>query len=54
MENMLLTVTEMAMLLKISRSKAYSLVKEKNFPVIKIGKCLRVNKNDLHNWLNNH
>lgn len=33
----LLTVVEMAELLKISRSKAYSLTKEKDFPIIKIG-----------------
>lgn len=47
----LLTVVEMAKLLKISRSKAYSLTKEKNFPIIKIGKSIRVLKNELYKWL---
>lgn len=48
----LLTVMEMAKLLKISRSKAYSLIKEKNFPLIKIGKSIRIIKNELYKWLN--
>lgn len=51
MNNNLITVMEMANLLKISRSKAYSLVKEKDFPIIKIGKLIRVNKEKLLNWL---
>ncbi len=46
-----LTVEEMANLLRISRSKAYELVKEKNFPIIKIGKCIRINKEELLKWL---
>lgn len=53
-ENNLLTVVEMAELLKISRSKAYSLIKEKTFPIIKIGKCVRIDKNKLLNWLHNY
>lgn len=48
----LLTVLEMANLLKISRSKAYSLTKEKNFPIVKIGKCIRIKKEELFQWLN--
>lgn len=47
----LLTVVEMAKLLKISRSKAYSLTKEKDFPIIKIGKSIRILKNELYKWL---
>lgn len=50
--NDLITVTEMASLLKISRSKAYSLVKEPDFPIIKIGKSIRIIKNELFKWLN--
>ena len=41
----------MAKLLKISRSKAYSLTKEKGFPIIKIGKSIRILKNELYKWL---
>ena len=51
MSNNLITVMEMADLLKISRSKAYSLIKEKDFPIIKIGKIIRINKEKLFNWL---
>lgn len=42
--NELLTIKEIIKMLKISRSKAYELVKIKNFPIIKIGKSIRVNK----------
>jgi excisionase family DNA binding protein len=47
----LLTIPEMAKLLKISRSKAYSMSKEKGFPIIKIGKSLRILKDELLKWL---
>jgi len=50
MNNELLTVLEMANLLKISRSKAYELIKIKNFPIIKIGKCIRINKTELFKY----
>ena len=50
--NGLITVPEMAKLLKISRSKAYSLIKQVNFPIIRIGKCIRVSRNSLEQWLN--
>lgn len=48
----LLTVLDMAKLLKISRSKAYSITKEKNFPLVKIGKCIRIKKEELFKYLN--
>lgn len=50
-ENNLITVQEMAKILKISRSKAYELIKDKTFPIIKIGKCIRINKVQLFKWL---
>ena len=49
----LLTIEELGGLLKISRSKAYSLIKEKDFPIIKIGRCIRVEKSLLLSWLQN-
>lgn len=52
-ENHLITVQEMAKLLKISRSKAYELIKDETFPIIKIGKCIRINEKELLNWLHN-
>ena len=47
----LLTISDISKLLKISRSKAYFLTKQKDFPIIKIGKCIRVRKDELLNWL---
>jgi len=52
-ENKILTVPEMAELLKISRSKAYEIVKDVTFPIIKIGKCIRISKKELESWLHN-
>jgi len=52
--NDLLTVPEMAKMLKISRSKAYALVKEKDFPIIKIGKCIRISQEKVLSWLKNY
>lgn len=48
----LLTVKELGEFLKIGRSKAYFLIKQKDFPIIKIGKNIRINKDNLLNWLN--
>jgi len=47
----LLTIEEMRILLKISRSKAYMLIKQGGFPIVRIGKCIRIDKNQLLNWL---
>ena len=49
----LMTILELRDFLNISRSKAYELVKTKGFPVIKIGKCIRINKKDFFEWLHN-
>lgn len=49
--NELITVPEMAEFLRISRTKAYSLIKQSAFPLIKIGKCVRIDKEELLNWL---
>lgn len=50
-EDCLLTVSDLANQLKISRSKAYSLVNQKGFPVIKLGKCIRISQKQLKKWL---
>lgn len=50
--NDLITVSEMANILKISRSKAYNLIKQVDFPIIKIGKCVRISKSAMFQWLN--
>lgn len=50
-EDCLLTVSDLANQLKISRSKAYTLVNQKGFPVIKLGKCIRISQKQLKKWL---
>ena len=50
-EDCLLTVSDLAKQLKISRSKAYTLVNQKGFPVIKLGKCIRISQKQLKKWL---
>lgn len=52
--NELITVMEMAEYLKISRSKAYSIVKQPSFPKITIDKSIRVIKTELLGWLKNN
>ena len=53
MDNQVLTVLEMAGLLRISRSKAYKLIKDTTFPSVKIGKSVRIYKKELESWLHN-
>jgi len=49
----LMTIMQLKEFLNISRSKAYEIVKIEDFPVIKIGKCIRISKNELLRWLQN-
>ena len=50
-EQCLLTVPELANFLKVSRTKAYELVHTEGFPVIRLGRCMRISKEALINWL---
>lgn len=47
----LLTVNEMAKILRIGRSSAYELCRQQEFPVIRIGKCIRISKKALLDWI---
>jgi excisionase family DNA binding protein len=53
-ENMksILTVEDIAHILKIGKSKAYNLLKSEGFPVIKIGRQLRVSSTAFQDWIN--
>lgn len=51
MNTNLITVMEMANILKISRSKAYLLANTNGCPIIKIGKLIRIQKDKLFEWL---
>ena len=45
------TVTDIEEVLGIGRSTAYNLMKDPPFPIIKIGKCIRIPKESFHKWL---
>lgn len=47
----ILTVSDLADLLKISSPVAYELVARNDFPSFKIGKSIRIYKSELMNWL---
>ena len=47
----ILTVPETAEYLKLSRSKVYNLVQKNRIPHIKIGKNVRIRREDLLVWL---
>jgi excisionase family DNA binding protein len=49
----ILTVSDLATLLKISNPVAYDLVARSDFPSFKIGKSIRVSKSELTNWIVN-
>jgi len=49
----LLTVKEVQDALRLSRARAYELVSTEDFPVMKIGRSLRIPKDLLVNWLEN-
>ncbi len=51
---LVLNVTEISGILKLSKSSTYLLMKSENFPSIKVGKKgLRVPKDRFIEWLNN-
>lgn len=47
----LLTVNELSAVLRVGRSAAYELCKTPGFPVIRIGRSIRVPKPALDSWL---
>ena len=50
-EQKIMTVKDVQEFLKIGRTKAYSLVHQGIFPIIKIGNDIRILKEDFENWL---
>ena len=45
------TIPEVAAYLKISKSKIYYLVSQKQIPHLKVGRNVRIRESDLQNWL---
>lgn len=48
---LLLRVHDVQKILNISRGKTYELVNSKDFPVIKIGRCLRIPRDAFREWV---
>ncbi len=49
-----LTAIEICEILKVSKPTAYELMGRHDFPLIKIGRCKRVLRDDFFLWLSNH
>lgn len=47
-----LSIRQLQDLLGIGHTKAYSLVASGEIPSVKIGRIIRINQQDLSNWLN--
>lgn len=45
------TVAEIREILKISRAMSYELVKSEAFPIIRIGRTIRIPAKTFHEWL---
>ncbi len=48
---LILTAKEICEILKISKPTAYEIMSRPNFPLLKIGRCKRVFRNDFIYWL---
>lgn len=53
-EQLALTVKEAAKLLQVSSPTMYELVNRSDFPVIRVGRSIRINREGLRLWLNSN
>ena len=53
-EEELLTVEQVQQLLKVGRTFAYSLTKSGELPSYRVGRLLRVRRQDVDRWLEHH
>lgn len=51
LEDPILSIPEVARYLKISKSKIYSLVSKEEIPHLKIGRNVRIRRQDLQAWM---
>lgn len=52
MEKLVYSVKDVANLLNIGMNKAYDLINQKEIPVIKMGRTIRIPKKAFESWLN--
>lgn len=50
---LVLTAKEISLILKISKPSVYEIMKNVDFPLIKIGRCKRVLRDEFFRWLMN-
>ena len=50
----ILTISEVAKILKMSKSKVYLLIQRRQLPHIKLQRNVRVRMSDLERWLQKH
>lgn len=51
---MMLTAVEISKILRISKPSVYELMNRADFPLIKIGRCKRVLRDEFFLWLDNY
>jgi excisionase family DNA binding protein len=54
MEKILISITEAASVLSISRAKAYEMIKKQELPRVKVGYVWRVPVEGLRKWVDDH
>ena len=52
--SMLLTVRDVAVALRLGRTRTYSLLRSGEIPVIRVGRAVRVPRDGLHRWIEEH
>jgi excisionase family DNA binding protein len=50
---LVLTAKEISYILKISKPTAYELMDQPDFPLLKIGRCKRVHRDEFFKWIKN-
>lgn len=53
-EPMLLTPPQLAALWQIGKNTAYELCHREDFPCVRIGRSIRINRSQLQSWLDKH
>ena len=52
--SMLLTVRDVAVALRLDRTRTYALLRSGEIPVIRVGRAVRVPRDGLHRWIEEH
>ena len=50
----LLTIKDVMRITRLSRTKIYELIRDGEFPVIRIGRSVRIRRETLKSWITDH